>query len=470
MSKCVDENKIRNPLTNRCIAINGKLCEKLLSNPSIKFDEPDIQKLKKVGKISKPIQSSSSKISKPIQSSSSKISKPVQSSSIEIDTNDSILKKIKQRITSFLKLFSNDSSSTLKYINDQHKKYCVSNSYKDLPEPIERYSIEYIIPVQTANIIHLGKFKPMLSSTPIKFEYLLKQIFTIKFNNYNEKSGMALFHTHYEVPSEWILSMNQYITSLSLDELFTVLGYSYHSYDFINAYLRGSMNKIKMKSLLEKHPKNYFFPFYIQVYDMRSEMKRYVDSKDLKKIITIDGNKKSVEQWIDSIQTLSKTDAYLICMQVQKYVSYDFWIRIMESFKKDLHNIIQNSPPLKKELVLYRGVRNDYFLKGKDKHYYKHETFVSCSLDPIHSLKYIDKNTKCCFKRITLLPGTRALLMAGLSHYNEFEVVLNNDTIFYVHEKKKQFIYTTGENSKNDLCFKNNVKTTIEIVDMIVSP
>lgn len=460
MSKCVDENKIRNPVTNRCIAINGKLCEKLLSNSSIKFDEADIKKLKKAGKITQS--------SVPKTTTQSSVPK-THVSTIEIDSDDSILKKIKQRITSFLKLFSIEPSTTLHYINDQHKKYCSSNSYNDLPEPIERYSIEYIIPVKTANIIHLGKFIPMLSSSPIKFEYMLKQIFTIKFNNYNEKSGMTLFHNRYEVPSDWVISMNQYISSLSLDELFTVLGYSYHSFDFINAYLRGSINKIKMKSLLEKHPKNYFFPFYIQVYRMRSEMKKYVESKDLKKSITISGDKKSIEQWIHLIQTLSKTDAYMICMQVQKYISYNFWIRVMESFKQDLHNIIQNSPPLNKELVLYRGVKNDYFLKGKDKHYYKHDTFVSCSLDPIHPLKYIDQNSKCCFKRITMLPNTRAFLMAGLSHYNEFEVVLNNDTIFYVHEKKKQFIYTNGENSKNDLCFKKNVKTNLEIVDMIVA-
>lgn len=461
MSKCQDDDKVRNPLTNKCILIRGKVCQSLLKqkNP-VKFDKADVQKIRSAGYHVQQVQTAST--TTPMVTTTADI----------IDDDDSILTKIKKYISKFLK-FNDLGKPDILYLNDNHKKYCTSSAASKnnlLTYPLEKYSINYSIIVDDFIVTKGYNFIPYLSQKNIPFETKLTNIFSIYFNNYNQQNALNIFYKNIEIPEEWVISMNKYIQSLNTDDKFTILGYSFHSFHFINAYLRGNMNKTKLKGLIQSHKNShdkYIFPFFIQVYRLLQDIQIPNDELSLK--IKIKNETKTLLTWFNNVQKMNKSDAYPIILHIQEYFPYTFWIKVMDLFTSDLKRIIDESPPVTKTLTIYRGVKDDYFLNGSKNKYYKNNTFVSCSLNPYHSLKYVP-NT-CCLKRISILPGSRALFIAGLSHYDEHEVVLNVDSIFYIHQKKTYSVYRKEVDAKDDLCFNTNkyAKRKVELVDIIVS-
>lgn len=446
-SKCKDIDKIRNPISDKCILMRGKVCQNLLKNPSVKFDAQDIKKLRNAGY-------------HVIQTQQQQIS-----SQVLVD-QDSTFSKVKKYIQKFLK----DYKSFPKYLDSHHEKYCKKKSNTSLIIPVEKYSISYNIPIDFALIRekNVDVFTKYLNTkSQIPFQKTLTNIFSMYFNNYNEKNALVIFNKDYEIPGPWINAINNYIRSLSKDDMYTILGYSYHSFDFINSYLRGMMNKSKLKTLLERHVENreYFFPFYIQVFRLLPTLLK--DNELKTQIITINSENKSIIYWIQEAIKRNREHAYFIILKIQVYFPYDFWIHVMEQFKTDLHRIIDNSPPVTETITIYRGVNKDYFLNGEKNQYYKNNTFVSCSLNPYHSIKYTQD--KCCLKRISILRGSKALLIAGLSHYNEYEILLNVNSVFYIHQKKTYSIYSIQRDSLNDICFHDNTKRKIQMIDIIVS-
>lgn len=470
MSKCEDKNKIRNPLTSKCILMRGKVCQDLLKqkNPIIKFDKADVQKLKFSGYYvhqQQIITIPTPPMSKSPVSKTTDVSKTAE----VIEEDDSILKKIKKYIFKFIASTSLDNSNMI-FLNAGHAQFCKSGKNNQLTTPVEKYTLDYNIVVDYAIITNKAfNFITYLSKDEISFESRLTKIFSLYFNNYNEKYALSIFHQNFEIPEEWVISMNKYIQSLSMDDKFTVLEYSFHSFDFINAYLRGSMDETKLQRLIQQHKTKheYIFPFFIQVLSLLPTLVLPDDKLKIK--ITINKKSKTLLTWLKEIKKMTKSEAYPILLNIQEYFPYTFWVEVMDLFTEDLKRIIDKSPPVTKTLTIYRGVKDDYFLNGKNKKYYKNNTFVSCSLNPYHSLKYIPQ--QCCLKRISILPGSKALFMAGLSHFHEFEVILNVDSIFYIHQKKKYPIYKNDIDGTNDLCFNGNKypKRKVDIVDIIVS-
>lgn len=92
-----------------------------------------------------------------------------------------------------------------------------------------------------------------------------------------------------------------------------------------------------------------------------------------------------------------------------------------------------------------------------------------------HTLKDTD-DYACCLKRITLLPGSHALLIAGVTKFpKEFEVLLGADTQFYITKD------TILNLNTNDVCIqigtgktgkkgkgKPGRSTLIKVTDVVV--
>ena len=148
------------------------------------------------------------------------------------------------------------------------------------------------------------------------------------------------------------------------------------------------------------------------------------------------------------------------------YFPYEFWVEVMKLFKTDFERIINNAPPVRKETVVYRGVKGDYFLKGSNNNYYKNTSFVSCTLNPYYAVEYLRKG-QCCLKRITLLPGTKVLFISGLSCYPyELEIVINVDSILFIKETITTNIYENNDDAKDDMCFER--KRKIDISEIVI--
>ena len=112
-------------------------------------------------------------------------------------------------------------------------------------------------------------------------------------------------------------------------------------------------------------------------------------------------------------------------------------------------------------MIVYRGVKGDYYLKGNKNHIYKTDSFVSTSINLPSALRF--SGGKCCFKRITLLPGTKTVLLAGISRYkNEIELLLGSKSHFYITSAKNNIPKSTV-----DMC--NQKKSgDIMVTDLVV--
>lgn len=78
-----------------------------------------------------------------------------------------------------------------------------------------------------------------------------------------------------------------------------------------------------------------------------------------------------------------KGKKYDECGKIVKHFTFDeFWVPVIKMFIADLNCIIKNSPPVQKAMCVYRGVQDDYYLHGKEGHFYKNNAFVSTSLNP----------------------------------------------------------------------------------------
>ena len=99
-----------------------------------------------------------------------------------------------------------------------------------------------------------------------------------------------------------------------------------------------------------------------------------------------------------------------------------------------LKRVIANAPPVTRAFVVYRGVKGDVLAPKATT--FVDPSFVSTGYDAAYAMTYMrDPGT---LMRITLLPGTRALLAAGIntnSNHGESEIVLDADSKFTVTQR-----------------------------------
>ena len=97
----------------------------------------------------------------------------------------------------------------------------------------------------------------------------------------------------------------------------------------------------------------------------------------------------------------------------------------------------------KKTMIVYRGVKDSFFTADnytsplKKNEVFVNKGFVSTSLLHTVSLKsFTDLSSKCCFKVITILPGTKCIPLIGLSHFNdEIEILLDRNAKYLIRDK-----------------------------------
>ena len=116
--------------------------------------------------------------------------------------------------------------------------------------------------------------------------------------------------------------------------------------------------------------------------------------------------------------------------------------RALEMYRDDLKRIIAGAPKSRKKMILYRGASFDIFRSTKG-HWHNLESFCSASYDLKHALEY-EGGT---MQRITVLPGTPVLLVAGMNQWNaagEYEIMVNMGTKYLIRQRavKRRIIWT----------------------------
>jgi hypothetical protein len=165
-------------------------------------------------------------------------------------------------------------------------------------------------------------------------------------------------------------------------------------------------------------------------------------------------------------KSIKNSDKYILLLIVAKNLNTEtFWEKVVSMYVDDLNRIIRNAPVLKRPMTVYRGVKDDYYLKGLTGNVYVTNGFVSTSLDP-NIAQDFQEDSECCLKRITIMPGTHVIPLMSLSQFpHEKEILIGSNSKFYV-TKAKNFIPKI-DMSSSSIC-PPSMKNVSVVTDIVV--
>lgn len=147
--------------------------------------------------------------------------------------------------------------------------------------------------------------------------------------------------------------------------------------------------------------------------------------------------------WITTFNALrSDLERYNLYKSNTRNIPRPIMKRALEMYRADLRRIIAGAPKSRKKMILYRGASFDIF-RSTMGHWHNLESFCSAAYDLNHALAY-EGGT---MQRITVLPGTPVLLVAGMNQWNyagEYEIMVNLGTKYLIRSRAVKRIVWTG--------------------------
>ena len=188
--------------------------------------------------------------------------------------------------------------------------------------------------------------------------------------------------------NDFIQKQRNYINSLPLIDQLTVNGYTHNGDVLISQYIKKSFDFKQFEKLLNPSKwKNKPFPFTSQ-------------------LMQLTGN------------------------PLQFSLTEEQWFQVFQLFISDFHRIVKNAPPLEYNLIVYRGLSQEF---KTNSHFNKTEQFNSATLDLKIARDFI-KDT-CCMLQISILKGSNVLYLNSISNYPEQEVIINIGSTYLVKNK-----------------------------------
>lgn len=149
------------------------------------------------------------------------------------------------------------------------------------------------------------------------------------------------------------------------------------------------------------------------------------------------------DAWIDDFKRMtSEKDRYDLYKSNTNNIPSHIMKRALEMYRDDLKRIIAGAPKSRKKMILYRGASFDIFRSTKG-HWHNLESFCSAAYDLRHALAY-EGGT---MQRITVLPGTPVLLVAGMNQWDkngEYEIMVNIGTKYLIRGRGVKRLLWTG--------------------------
>ncbi len=211
-----------------------------------------------------------------------------------------------------------------------------------------------------------------------------------------------LVNTSETIDNNWIKQSNKYVEKLSERDKFMLRGYTFHGDEIVNTYLRNKDVVLSHRLLRVNHTK-YGIAYAVQLFELHN-----TDMSDY--YITMNGyiTKAGYNAIAELLANTSDNDI-LIC--IERYIS-------------ELTRIINYSPKLQKEIIVYRGVKTDYFEsdEGKTVH---NKGFLSTTIS-IDTLTYF---SNYYIYRMHLNTNTPCVCLNGFSEHEEFEILVSPNTV-----------------------------------------
>lgn len=397
------------------------------------------------------------------------------------------------------KAYVGDIQDKAKSTENQIKAYCKTKDITHLEEPFVSHSEWAFIPMKVLaynSPFDLDKdivFYPIVPFTPSGQTWRMYK----EYNNYNQNSLKAMsIENNLEMDTKWLQRQKNYIMKMSKYDLFTLKGYTHYGDVLVNSLLRDVIDWDKVKTMNNEFFSTFdYFPVYFQLDDVVTRM---VSKSKLAVYALFDKpnetmvrlNTKPTNKTIPRTAPLSKyieimttdytkwkhSDKYIVLVSLWGFLHHSVHKKVIMLFEQDLSRIINQAPPLTKDIVVFRGVKDDFYLKGARNGYYKNIGFVSTSMD-IEKAQFFQRLgdeesigsniSECCIQRITLVRGTKALLMMPISQYgDEKEILLNHGSTYRIIEPKTlKTFYNKAFEKSYDVCMTDTYQVNVsEIV------
>jgi hypothetical protein len=236
------------------------------------------------------------------------------------------------------------------------------------------------------------------------------------------KSGSVVAMHEDDFDHDWFKRQNTYISKLNDYDFWTVQAHTNRSHSWIGPYTyKGTIPRFT-----ELGSSTHIRPLWPQVRKM-----------------ILNGTYPATEKWVKDFKaTSSEVERYRLYSNNITRLPEAVKREALEMYKKDLKRIIAAAPKAKKKMIIYRGSHFDVF-DGTKGHWYKLRSFCSGAYYIGHASAYGKK-----FTRITVLPGSPVLLVAGTNQWDypgEYEVMVNIDTKYLIRSRNVQRqVYSDG--------------------------
>ena len=231
---------------------------------------------------------------------------------------------------------------------------------------------------------------------------------------------------------EWFKAQNEYISSLSDYDFWTVQAHTNRSHSWIGPYLYRS-----------GHPLPAYYPgrsggAHIHILPLWPQVRKLI----LNGTYRPDGT-----NWVHLfLNTADEKTRYTIYGNNMSSMPRSIQKMALDMYRDDLKRIIARAPRTKRKMILYRGTQTDLF-RGPTGHWHTLSSFCSTAF----YLKWASSYSAGSLQRITVLPGSPVLLVAGVNQWQtagEDEIMVNVDTKYLIRQRGvKKYMYTPTSKS-----------------------
>lgn len=331
----------------------------------------------------------------------------------------------------------------------------------DAPTHTNETKIPPYILIKKQYDVHLNHFDyfPSGNIRPTSFEHkpsLTRKRFLLQFYRDNISSHFYKYILKSNlnpdfIDIEWFIDMQRYISKLSVRERYALMAYTQNGDVYVNFLERNLKLDPKRINTLPL-----FYEFIMYMADPKKPRADVFAKDSLGVKYFLD---KSPKEYVDAINEKSGETIWTMYSKYNNIITrefeHEFLIILIKNLANTISSVIKKSPPTRKPMVVFRGVKDsfftadDYSSKTKSSDVYYNKGFVSTSIKHTIALNtFTSLGGGCCFKVITILPGTRCMPLIGLTHYPmEVEILLDRNVKYIIRDKYQATIPTSAKSS-----------------------
>lgn len=239
------------------------------------------------------------------------------------------------------------------------------------------------------------------------------------YNSPMVQDGSVVATRASDLDLDWFKRQDAYVKNLSDYDFWTAQAHTNRSHAWIGPFLyRGSIPPSFPGTGGAGH---------IHIAPLWPQVRKMI----LEDMITLRGTERWKDAWIEDFKRMtSEKSRYDLFCKNSYNLSSEAKRRALVMYRDDLKRIIAGAPKSRKKMILYRGASFDIF-RSTTGHWHNLESFCSASYDLKHALAY-EGGT---MQRITVLPGSPVLLVAGMNQWEangEYEIMVNLGTKYLI--------------------------------------